>query len=68
MNGEKIDMKQRREDGLKLFNEAILPVPKNAVSTNVIKTKACLKVINVILDVPEIARLLLIKSMYIKNA
>lgn len=41
VNGENTDIKHRKNDGLKLFNEAILPVPKKAASIRITKTKPC---------------------------
>lgn len=39
-NGEKTVTKLRKKSVLKLFNEAIFPVPKNAISTNATKINA----------------------------
>lgn len=41
VNGENTDIKHRKNDGLKLFNDAILPVPKKAASISIIKFKPC---------------------------
>ncbi|VDO38657.1 unnamed protein product [Brugia timori] len=41
VNGENTDMKHRKNDGLKLFNEAILPVPKKAALIRITKIKPC---------------------------
>lgn len=41
VNGENTEIKHRKNDGLKLFNEAILPVPKKAASIRITKIKPC---------------------------
>jgi hypothetical protein len=46
-NGENVEIKLRINDGLKLFNDDKLPVPKKAISMRASKTNALLISINV---------------------